>query len=174
LQVNWLAQHPVTELLPHRNEFIHPASAHLTSDPARLESLAGEYDMHLLDVVREMRHLMVSNFMVFADLVRDEPYDLCVGDGARGLDYCLHENPELKRSAYAWLTDFAGWLPMPGSNAAEHALTTHLNARIMDQLARFPTVRDRSLFVGNPGDIVRGTLGDGLPEIRDWIEEHYQ
>jgi len=174
LQVHWLAQHPVTELLRHRNEIIHPASAHLASDPARLDSLAGEYDLHLLDVVREMRDLMVSNFMVFADLVRDEPYDLCVGDGARGLDYCLHENPELKRCAYAWLTDFAGWLPMPGGSAAEHALTTGLNARIIDQLSRFPTVRDRSLFVGNPGDIVRGALGDGLPEIRDWIEEHYQ
>jgi predicted glycosyltransferase/dienelactone hydrolase len=174
LQVHWLAQHPVTELLRRRDEIIHPASARLTSDPARLESVAGEYDLHLPGVVRAMRDLMVSNFMVFADLVRDEPYDLCVGDGARGLDFCLHENPELKRSAYAWLTDFAGWLPMPGSDAAEHALTTSLNARMVEHLARFPTVRDRSLFIGNPGDVIRGTLGDGLPQIRDWVEEHYQ
>jgi pimeloyl-ACP methyl ester carboxylesterase/predicted glycosyltransferase len=174
LQVHWLAQHPVTELLRRRDEIVHPASARLTSDPARLESVAGEYDLHLPSVVRAMRDLMVSNFMVFADLVRDEPYDLCVGDGARGLDFCLHENPELKRSAYAWLTDFAGWLPMPGSDAAEHALTTRLNTRIVEQLARFPAVRDRSLFIGNQGDVVRGSLGDGLPQIRDWVEEHYQ
>jgi pimeloyl-ACP methyl ester carboxylesterase len=173
LQVHWLAQHPVTELLRRRDENIHPASARLTSDPARLESIAGEYDLHLPGVVQAMRNLMVSNFMVFADLVRDEPYDLCVGDGARGLDFCLHENPELKRSAYAWLTDFAGWLPMPGSSAAERALTTHLNTRMLDQLARFPAVRDRSLFIGNPGDVIRGTFGDGLPQIRDWVEEHY-
>ena len=174
LQVHWLAQHPVTELLRRQGEFIHPASACLASEPAQLESLAGEYDLHLPSAVRAMRDTLVSNFMVFADLVRDEPYDLCVGDGAWELDYFLHENPELKRSAYAWLTDFVGWLPMPGGDAAEEALTTRWNTRMIEQLERFPTVRDRSLFTGNPGDVVRGSLGDGLPQIRDWVEEHYQ
>ena len=174
LQVHWLAQHPVTELLRRQHEFIHPASDCLASEPAQLESLAGEYDLHLPSAVRAMRDTLVSNFMVFADLVRDEPYDLCVGDGAWELDYFLHENPELKRSAYAWLTDFVGWLPMPGGDAAEEALTTRWNTRMIEQLERFPTVRDRSLFTGNPGDIVRGSLGDGLPQIRDWVEEHYQ
>jgi predicted glycosyltransferase len=174
LQVHWLAQHPVTELLRRQGEFIHPASACLASEPAQLESLSGEYDLHLPSAVRAMRDTLVSNFMVFADLVRDEPYDLCVGDGAWELDYFLHENPELKRSAYAWLTDFVGWLPMPGGDAAEEALTTRWNTRMIEQLERFPTVRDRSLFTGNPGDIVRGSLGDGLPQIRDWVEEHYQ
>ena len=174
LQVHWLAQHPVTELLRRQGEFIHPASACLASEPAQLESLAGEYDLHLPSAVRAMRHVLVSNFLVFADLVRDEPYDLCVGDGAWELDYFLHENPELKRSAYAWLTDFVGWLPMPGGGAAEEALITRWNTRMIEQLERFPTVRDRSLFTGNPADIVRGSLGDGLPQIRDWAEEHYQ
>ena len=174
LQVHWLAQHPATELLRRQGEFIHPASAGLASEPAQLESLAGEYDLHLPSAVRAMRDTLVSNFMVFADLVRDEPYDLCVGDGAWELDYFLHENPELKRSAYAWLTDFVGWLPMPGGDAAEEALTTRWNTRMIEQLERFPTVRDRSLFTGNPGDVVRGSLGDGLPQIRDWVEEHYQ
>ena len=174
LQVHWLAQHPVTELLRRRDEIIHPASASLASEPAQLESLAGEYDLHLPSAVQAMRDVMVSNFMVYADLVRDEPYDLCVGDGAWELDYFLHENPELKRSAYAWLTDFVGWLPMPGGDAGEEALTTRWNTRMTAQLDRFPTVRDRSLFTGNPGDIVRGSLGDGLPQIRDWVEEHYQ
>jgi hypothetical protein len=36
-----------------------------------------------------------------------------VGDEAWEVDYYLHENPELKRFAYAWSTDFVGWLPMP-------------------------------------------------------------
>ena len=41
-----------------------------------------------------------------------EHYDLWIGDEAWELDYFLHENPELKRAAYAWLTDFVGWLPV--------------------------------------------------------------
>ena len=40
--------------------------------------------------------------------------DVCSSDLSWELDYYLHENPEQKRAAYAWLTDFVGWLPMPG------------------------------------------------------------
>jgi hypothetical protein len=34
--------------------------------------------------------------------VRDGGYDLVIGDEAWDVDYFLHENPELKRFAYAW------------------------------------------------------------------------
>ena len=55
-----------------------------------------------------MDEILVSNFMVFSDLVAGEPYDLWVGDEAWDVDYFLHENPELKRAPYVWLTDFVG------------------------------------------------------------------
>jgi len=38
-------------------------------------------------------------------------------DEAWDVDYFLHENPEPKRSAYACLTDSAGWLPLPDREA---------------------------------------------------------
>jgi hypothetical protein len=60
---------------------------------------------------------------VFDDVVRDEPYDLVVGDEARDVDHFLRDNPELRRFGYAWLTDFVGWLPMPDGGPAEAALT---------------------------------------------------
>ena len=53
-----------------------------------------------------MDEILLSNFMVFHDLVRDEQYDLWIGDEAWELDYYLHENPEQKRAPYVWLTDF--------------------------------------------------------------------
>jgi predicted glycosyltransferase len=34
-------------------------------------------------------------------------------------------------------------------------------------------VRDRAIFVGEPGDIVAARFGPGLPEIRPWVEQHY-
>ena len=46
-------------------------------------------------------------------------YDLWIGDEAWELDYYLHENPEQKRAAYVWLTDFVGWLPMPDGGERE-------------------------------------------------------
>ena len=30
------------------------------------------------------------------------------------------------------------------------------------------------MFVGNPGDVVPDGFGDGLPLIRDWVEQNYQ
>jgi predicted glycosyltransferase len=38
---------------------------------------------------------------------------------------------------------------------------------------RYPRVRDRAIFVGNPDDIVPQTFGAGLPSIREWTQEHY-
>ena len=55
-----------------------------------------------------MDEILVANFMVFHDVVQDEPYDLWIGDEAWDVDHFLHENPELKTAAYAWLTDFVG------------------------------------------------------------------
>jgi predicted glycosyltransferase len=117
---------------------------------------------------------MVSNFMVFSDLVASEHYDLWVGDEAWDADYFLHENPELKRAPYAWLTDFVGWLPMPDGGDKEAALTADYNLEMIEQIGRFPGLRDRAVFVGNPADVVADSFGVGLPPIRDWMEQRYQ
>ncbi len=174
LQVHWLAQHPVTELLNRRSELIHPASAFLASESGHIEGEAAEHDLHAFQAVRSMDEILISNFMVFDDLVRDEPYDLWVGDEAWDVDYFLHENPELKRAPYVWMTDFVGWLPMPDGGERERALTADYNAEMIEQIGRFPSLRDRSVFVGNPADVVPDTFGDGLPPIRDWVERNYQ
>jgi UDP:flavonoid glycosyltransferase YjiC (YdhE family) len=112
--------------------------------------------------------------MVFHDLVREEQYDLWIGDEAWELDHFLHENPELKSAAYAWLTDFVGWLPMDDGGEREASLTADYNAEMLAQIARYPRVRDRSIFIGEPGDVVPGSFGPGLPSIREWTEAHYQ
>jgi pimeloyl-ACP methyl ester carboxylesterase/predicted glycosyltransferase len=174
LQIDWLAQHPVTRVLEERGERVHPASRWLASESAHIESEAGEHDLHAFQAIRRMDETLVANFMVFDDLVGDEPYDLCVADEGWDIDYFLHENPELKRSPYAWLTDFVGWLPMPDGGARERALTADYNAEMIEQIARFPSLRDRAIFVGNPGDVVPDAFGEGLPAIRDWVEQHYR
>ncbi len=174
LQVDWLAQHPVTELLARRGERIHPASAFLASESGHWESESAEHDLHAFQAGRRMDEIMISNFMVFSDLVASEHYDLWVGDEAWDVDYFLHENPELKRAPYVWLTDFVGSLPMPDGGEVEADLTADYNAEMIEQVARFPRLRDRALFVGNPADVFPGSFGAGLPPIRDWVEEHYQ
>ena len=45
---------------------------------------------------------------------------------------------------------------------------------MIEQIGRFPRLRDRAVFVGNPGDVVPDRFGADLPPIRDWVEQHYQ
>jgi pimeloyl-ACP methyl ester carboxylesterase/predicted glycosyltransferase len=173
VQVDWLTQHPVSAFLEGAGERVHPASDHLVSESGHLEQEAGEHDLHVFQAYREMDEILVANFMVYDDLVRGEHYDLVVGDEAWDLDYFLHENPELKRSPYAWLTDFVGWLPMPDGGTRESALTADYNAEMIQQVGRFPWLRDKALFVGNPDDIVPDRLGPDLPTVRDWTEDNF-
>jgi len=173
LEIDWLAQHPVTRVLQACGENVHPASAHLASESGHIESEAAEHDLHAFQAIRRMDEILLANFMVFHDLTREEDYDLWIGDEAWELDYYLHENPEQKRAAYAWLTDFVGWLPMPGAGEREAFLTADYNAEMIEHIARFPRLRDRAIFVGDPDDIVPDSFGPGLPSIRDWTRQHY-
>jgi predicted glycosyltransferase len=45
---------------------------------------------------------------------------------------------------------------------------------MIEHIARFPRVRDRAIFVGNPDEIVPDAFGPDLPRIRDWTEAHYE
>jgi pimeloyl-ACP methyl ester carboxylesterase/predicted glycosyltransferase len=173
LKVDWLAQDPVSRFLKERGEQVHPASDHLSSECSHVEQECGEHDLHAFHAIRRMDEILVSNFMVFSDLVESEHYDLVIGDEAWEVDHFLHENPELKRLPYAWLTDFVGWLPMPDGGEAEAALTADSNAEMLEHRARFRGLRDRSVFVGEPDDIVDHTFGPGLPGIREWTEQNF-
>ena len=173
LEVEWLAQHPVTAVLQERGERIHPASAGLANESAHMRSESVGHELNCFEAWRRMDEILVANFMVFDEVAREGRYDLWVGDEAWEVDYFLHENPELKSAAYAWLTDFVGWLPMPAGGEREASLTADYNAEMVEQIARYPRVRDRAIFIGKPDDIVPGTFGPGLPEIRGWTERHF-
>jgi pimeloyl-ACP methyl ester carboxylesterase/predicted glycosyltransferase len=173
LQIDWLAQDPVTRVLEAEGERIHPASAHLANESKHIESESAEHDLHCFHALRRMDEILAANFMLFHDIVREDRYDLWIGDEAWELDYYLHENPREKRVPFAWLTDFVGFLPMDDGGERESFLTADYNADMVDHIAEHPEVRDLALFVGNPDDIVPERLGPQLPMIRDWTERHF-
>ena len=173
VQIDWLAQDPVTRVLASEGETIHPASRFLASESKHIESESAEHDLHAFQAIRRMDEILINNFMVFHDIVRDEPYDLWIGDEAWELDYYLHENPEEKRAAYVWMTDFVGWIPMQDGGDRERFLTADYNAEMIEHIARYPRLRDRAIFVGNPDDIVPETFGADLPRISDWTKQHF-
>ena len=169
LEIDWLAQHPVTAVLETagraRASREPPAGQRVgrTSSPSRPSTICTASRRW-----RRMDEILVANYMVFHDLVREQHYDLWIGDEAWEIDYYLHENPEEKRAAYAWLTDFVGWLPMPDGGDREAFVSADYNAEMIEQIDRYPRVRDRAIFVGDRDDIVPETFGAGLPGIGDW------
>jgi len=173
VRIDWLTQHPVTRMLADAGERVHPGSRLLLNESTHIESESGEHDLHAFAALRTMDEILTNNFMVFHDVVTEQQYDLVIGDEAWDVDHFLHENPELKHFAYAWLTDFVGFLPMPDDGARATRVAADYNAEMIERIARFPRLRDRAVFVGDPEDIVPARFGPDLPFIREWTESHY-
>src|SRR5205085_8164448 len=150
---------PVTSVLRARGETIHPASAELAAESEHIDAEAGEHDLHAFNAIRRMDEILCANFMLFHDVVREERYDVWIGDEAWELDHFLHENPDLKTAPYVWLSDFVGFLPMPSGGEHEAFLTSDYNAEMIEHVERFPTVRDQAIFIGDPEDIVNERFG---------------
>ena len=173
VEIDWLAQHPVSQALEHAGERVHAASRWLANESAHIESESGEHDLHCFEALRRMDEILVANFMLFRDVVREQAYDLVVGDEAWEVDHFLYENPELKRFQYAWMTDFVGHLPMPDGGRREALVAADYNAEMIEHVSRYPRLRDRAIFVGDPEDIVPDRFGADLPYIRDWTRANY-
>jgi pimeloyl-ACP methyl ester carboxylesterase/predicted glycosyltransferase len=173
LQVDWLAQDPVTRLLEAHGERIHPLSARLASESRHIELEAGEHELHAFQAIRRMDEVLATNFMLFQDAVEEGGYDLVIADEAWDIDHYWHEHPELKRAPLAWFTDFVGYLPMPSGGEREAFLTTDYNAEMIEHVERHPGVRDRAIFVGDPEDVIPRDFGAGLPAMRDWVPRHF-
>ena len=104
-----------------------------------------------------------------------QDYNLWVGDEGWDLDYFLHENPELKRAPYAFLTDFIGVLPMRDDNGSvEFRRAWDKNAENIDHLRLHPDVRDLSIMVGDEEDVLDREFGPDLPNMRQWGREHFR
>lgn len=173
LQVDWLAQDPVTRLLDAHGERVHPLSTRMASESRHIELESGEHDLNAFQAIRRMDEVLIANFMIFQDAVDAGGYDLVIADEAWDIDHFWHEHPELKKAKLAWLTDFVGFVPMPANGAREAFLTSDYNAEMIGHIERHPGVRDRAIFVGEPDDIVPLSFGTDLPAMRDWVPKHF-
>jgi len=174
LEIEWLAQPPVSDVVRAHGEVVHPASAELASESAHWESEAERHDLHAFHAFRRMDEILCANYMLFDDVVRDTSYDLWVGDESWEVDHFLHENPERKIAPYAFLTDVVGFLPVdPGGDRREAELVTDYNAEMIEHRERFPYVRDRSVFIGGLDELPEASLGAGLPTVRDWTRRWF-
>jgi predicted glycosyltransferase len=172
LAIDWFTVDPAARYLTEEGERVHPVTARLANESRHFESVAGEHDLSAFFALRTMDEVMVNNFMTFVDLVEAEHYDLVIGDESWEVDYYYHENPELKRQPFVFLTDFVGCLPTE-PDEREALLCADRNADDIEHVARYPYVRDAAIFVGNPEDVTEEPFGPGLPGIRAWTDRNF-
>jgi predicted glycosyltransferase len=174
LEVEWLAQPPLVTLLEACGETVHPASQELAPEAIHVDAESGEHELHAFEMIRRMDEILCANFMVFNDVVSQEKFDVWIGDEAWEVDHFLHENPELKTSPYVWMSDFVGFMPMPIGGEREARLVADYNAEMLEHVERHPEIRDISIFIGDPADVVAERFGPGLPLIQEWTARHFQ
>jgi pimeloyl-ACP methyl ester carboxylesterase/UDP:flavonoid glycosyltransferase YjiC (YdhE family) len=174
LEVEWLAQPPLTTLLAAAGEKVHPSSAELAPEAKHVDAEQGEHELHAFNMIRRMDEILLANFMVFNDVVSREHFDVWIADEGWEIDHFLHENPELKTSPYVWMSDFVGFMPMPSGGQREAFLTSDYNAEVLEHMAKHPEVRDLSIFIGEQQDVVTEPFGPGLPMIPEWTDEHFK
>jgi predicted glycosyltransferase len=176
LAIDWFTVDPAARYLEREGERLHPITQRLANESRHFEQVAAagdEHDLSAFFALRTMDEIMSHNFMTFVDLMEAEHYDIVIGDEAWDVDYHYHENPELKRQPYVFLTDFVGCLPMEAGNEREAALCADRNADDIEHIARYPYLRDAAIFVGNREDVTEQTFGPGLPGIRDWTDRNF-
>jgi pimeloyl-ACP methyl ester carboxylesterase/UDP:flavonoid glycosyltransferase YjiC (YdhE family) len=174
LEIEWLAQSPVSDVVRAHGEVVHDASAELASESAHWESESERHDLHAFYAFRRMDEILCANYMLFDDVVRETPYDLWVGDESWEVDHFLHENPERKIAPYVFMTDVVGFLPVdPDGDPREAELCADYNAEMIEHRERFPFVRDRSVFIGGLDELPDASLGPSLPTVRDWTEQWF-
>jgi pimeloyl-ACP methyl ester carboxylesterase/predicted glycosyltransferase len=172
--VDFLAADPADRVVEAWGERLHPATKLIVNESAHLEGWAGDHELHAFNALWDMDEIMAANFMTFADVVERDAYDLWVGDEGWDLDYFLHENPELKRAPYVFMTDFIGMLPMREEpTSVEFKRAWEKNAENIDHLRFHPDVRDLSIMVGDDEDVLDREFGPDLPNMRGWAREHF-
>ena len=172
LQIEWFTVEPAATYLLQEGETLHPATRLLANESRHFEQMAGEHDLHAFFALRTMDEVMARNFLVLQHVLDEEHFDLIIGDEAWEVDHHLHENPELKRQPFVFLTDFVGSLPVT-DDEREAYLCADRNADEIEHVERYPWIRDRSLFVGNADDLPDVAFGPGLPNIRAWTTRNF-
>jgi len=174
LQIDWWAQHPVTTVLEAAGETIHPKNHLQALESAHWEEESSQHELHAFYAFRRMDEIFVANFMLFNEVVQETPYDIWIGDESWEVDYFLHENPELKSAPYVFLTDVIGFLPVdPEGDPREVMLCADYNAEMIEQRARYPRLRDLSLYIGEYDELPDVPFGPGLSNIRDWARDWF-
>jgi pimeloyl-ACP methyl ester carboxylesterase len=174
LSIDWLAIDPVKTFLENSGERIHPLSKFMWDESGHFESHGtSSFSLNATEAYWEMDKLLNNNFMVVTDVLNECPYDLVVGDESWEVLDNLHYNPSLKKAPFVFMTDFIGMTKV-SQDPTKRNHVYNLNGSWVEKWKIHPEATDLAIFVGNPDDIPDIPFDEGLPNRRQWANEHFE
>jgi pimeloyl-ACP methyl ester carboxylesterase len=174
LRIDWLAVDPVKTFLENNGERIHPMSEFMWDESGHFEMHGtASFSLNATEAYWEMDKLLNNNFMVFTDVFNETPYDLVVGDESWDVFDNLHYNPSLKKTPFVFMTDFVG-MENVSQDPTKQAHVYNVNGSWVEKWEIHREVTDLAIFIGNKGDIPDTAFGEGLPNRRQWAQEHFE
>jgi pimeloyl-ACP methyl ester carboxylesterase/predicted glycosyltransferase len=174
LSIHWLAMDPVKTFLEDSGERIHPLSQFMRDESGRFESHGtASYSLNATEAYWEMDKLLNNNFMVFTDVLNESAYDLVVGDESWEVLDNLHYNPSLKKAPFVFMTDFVGMTNVSQDQTKQDHVY-NLNGSWVEKWEVHPEATDLAVFIGNQDDIPDTPFDAGLPNRRQWANEHFE
>lgn len=167
IEVVWLTAHPNTVVLQQAGEALHPASSHMMSQSDVAERLAQpgfRYDTRI--GFEQALVVQQRNAEVLAKVLMDSRPDLVYADESLEVLFLLLKYPKLKQWPLVWLTD-----TLTGSASPENIRMFVQSMRAFKNQGFKPY---EMLYVGTKEEVPDRSIGDGLPTVRAFFEEHFK
>lgn len=173
VKIFWLTSHPATEFLKTYREKILPESNLLGNHSEVIEQTTNNMHINLLKYVIKGKNTWRKNFEVFAQVVKNQKFDLWIGDESYEITNGLSKNYNLKKAPYVAIFDFLG-LDSMSYNPLEVIGIYYLNRIWLNMERSLPPVTDLRLFVGTAEDIPDKSFGLFLPNRREFAKKYYK
>lgn len=173
VKIFWLTSHPATEFLKTYREKILPESNLLDNHSEVIEQATNNMHINLLKYVIKGKNTWRKNFEVFAQVVKNQKFDLWIGDESYEITNGLSKNYNLKKAPYVAIFDFLG-LDSMSYNPLEVIGIYYLNRIWLNMERSLPPVTDLRLFVGTAEDIPDKSFGLFLPNRREFAKKYYK
>ncbi len=166
--ISWLAGEPARTYLIERGEAAHPAINSWANDTEILEHISeGDrkrgipYRANLMRFLVQCRTSWENNVEVFEAIMKDEEYDLVVGDETYDLSLALYKRIHISPT-FVMINDFLGADTVSG-NPLERLITYIMNYRWARVIKTLPPKVMTGIFMGAMDDIPERRFGFLLP-----------
>lgn len=173
-KIVWLASEPARSFLTESGETLHPIIDKWAAETDILESINKRssekgkvFHANLIRYLLKFRTAWNENVKLFNEIMKEEIYDLVIGDETFELNIALRRRKIIIKSAYAMIVDFVGTDIMSKS-----PVETLIAYKINHIWAKFKKLAI-PIFIGEKDDIPDKPFGFMLPNRKESVKDIY-